>query len=316
MRIFLLFLILINSFIFAEDICQMKIESVEYEPETIRTGEKGFCRIKISGKKLEAEDAQSIKAKDSISFEITDIILDISSNELLVWFVPFNPLEKYLPPFKGRDFIIKNIPVNIKAYAKPADSPPNPPGAVLLPGTRLMLGFFFFLFSFVIFLLYFVKKYYYTKVKRKIHVVSNEIEIKKILFKIRNLSVKDINSDYKSFLAGLSILFRRYLEKRLDNPFMSFTSSELNQKLLLDGVLSSSEGESLKKDLFLLDKIRFSKQTKSVNKYIPGIVFTLKKTVEIIEKNFKKRNREDKKESKKHFKKSGRDFLSGEACDN
>ena len=277
------FLFLVASFFYTEILSAVEIESVKYEPEKIRTGDSVFCRIKISGKKLTSEDAQNIRAEKNISFEVTDIKLNVSSNELLVWFIPFNPLEKYLPAVRGNNFLIDEIPVKITGYAESGDTAPEPPGAVLIPGTRLFLGFAFFLILLLFFSGYWFARYFYNPVKEGVSGFINEMEIKRILSEIKALENRSSSENTEQLFSSLSRLFRTYLEKRLKLPFMPLTSGEITDKLLSEGILSDRMNKILTNSLFCSDRIRFGKADKSLKKCYKEIFGAVEMTVNAVE---------------------------------
>ena len=294
----LVILFLVSS-LYAETFSRLEIESVKYEPEIIRTGDSVFCRIKLSGKKMTPSDAQNIRAEKHISFEVTDIKLNISSNELLIWFIPFNPLEKYLPSVKGEDFVIDKIPVKITGYAEPGDTVPEPPGAVLLPGTRLFFGFVFFLALLLFFLIYWFFRFFYKPFKEGIFGRLREMEIKKILREIRSLK-KDTSEEIdKQLFSRLSRLFREYLEKRLETPFMPLTSGEITDKLVSEGIISERAADHLGNALFCSDRIRFGGKNNSLGSCFSDIAEAVESTADAVEKMTENRAKETARAGKR-----------------
>ena len=306
-KLLLIILVLLSSYIAADAFSGFEFESVKYEPEKIQTGDHVFCRIKLAGKKLTPEDAEKIRAEKHISFELTDIKLNISSNEILIWFIPFNPSEKYLPAVKGSSFIIDNIPVEITGYAGPGDTAPEPPGAVLLPGTRLFFGFVFFLIILFFFLIYCFTRYFYKPVKGGISGFLREMEIRKILSEIRSMKTDHSADDPEQFFSRLSRLFSRYLEKRLNSPYKPLTSSEITDSLSASGILSDSMAELLRKALFCSDRARFGKTDISLKACFSESVEAVVVTVEEVEKY--KNSRQDEKNRSDKTERGGEDAV-------
>ncbi len=281
--IFVLLFLFLSIYLASEDLIKLEYESLEYEPEKFRTGDSVFCRIKVSGMPFNSDDAAGVKAEKSISFEITDIKINISSGEILVWFIPFNPEEKYLPVIRSRSFLLEKVPVEIDGYYSPGDSFPEPPGAVLLPGTRIFLGFIFFIVSLFIFFGYYFARYFYKPVKGGIFAIFREMEIRKILSLLKSLNRGISGKDPVNLCMELSTLFRNYLEKRTSSSFMPLTSREISGKLLVSGWIDLAEAEKLGKTLYLLDRIRFSSRNTTSEAKLSGIVENIISTVDSVE---------------------------------
>ena len=258
----ILFLVYILSALSAAagDLYNMSFDSAEYEPEKLRTGDSVFCRIKLSGQPLNASDAEELSAVESINYEVNDIKLNISSGEILIWFIPFNPDEKYLPVIKSRTFILEKVPVRIERYSSSDDDVPEPPGAVLLPGTRLFFGFAFFIFSLFIFFIYYFIKYFYKPFKKNIHSFFVEAEIRKILSALSLLYSEINKTDPDVFCSSLNRFFKKYLDKRFLITFSAFTSGETADYLSALEILDPDETELLKSLLYSSDRIRFGKK--------------------------------------------------------
>ncbi len=212
-KILFLIFILISLFSFpaaAGDLYDMGFDSAEYEPEEIRTGDPVFCRIKLSGRSLNASDAVELSAVSNISYEVTDLKMNISSGEILIWFIPFNPDEKYLPLIKSRTFILDKVPVQIERYSSSDDDVPEPPGAVLLPGTRLFFGFAFFILSlFIFFILLFYLNIFTDLLKKAFPLFFIETEIKKTLSAFKSLYSEINKADPDVFCSILNRLFKK-----------------------------------------------------------------------------------------------------------
>ncbi len=274
--------------LFIDAIPVVKFESAEFEPETIRTGDNVFCRIRLE-EKADAEKAADISTEKNSSFEIKDIKFNLSGDEILIWFIPFNPLEKHLPVIKTSSFVLEKIPVEITGYAEAGDTVPDPPGPMLIPGTRLFFGFLFFILSFSIFLIYYFIRFFYKPVKSGIGDMLREVEIKKILSAIRSIDKELSLTAPGVFCSRINSLFKQYLEKRLASPFLSLTSAEIADKLLLLKKITPEEAGNLKKSLYISDRIRFSKYDSAARNEIILITDSVISAAETVEKDFRKK---------------------------
>ncbi len=240
---------------FSEELPVFSAESVEFEPEILRTGGNGFCRIKTR-EPLDPLDAQSIEAAADEWFEIREIRLSMVSNEILIWFVPFNPFSRYLPEIKTGRFRLEKIALDIEKTVEPGDRISQPPDAVLIPGTRLYLAFIFFAASSLVFILFYSKKLFYYPLGRKVSEILLEREKKDLLLRMKRLDPGKYTDKPGLFCLHINNLFKNYLERIYCLPFTAYTSCEINGKLRCLGV-DKALVESLEKSLCLSDRIRF-----------------------------------------------------------
>ncbi len=155
---------------------------------------------------------------------------------------------------------------------------------MLLPGTRLILGFMFFLVSLFFFLLYYTIRFYYKPLAGKISEAVNEKEIKKILASIRSMNPENTDNDGVEFCNRINMLFRSYLGKRLTRSFMNMTSGEIIRNLCNSVALNESTADSLEKSLFISDRIRFGKNIPSRHSDLKPVVYGILNSVDAVER--------------------------------
>lgn len=266
-RIIFYLIFVITIPVFSGELPVFHAESVEFEPENVRTGDNVFCRIKVY-EKLSFEDISTIKISNDESFSVTDIHVNAASNEILLWFIPFNPQRRMLPEIKTSRFVVEDIKLEIKGYLEPGDTMPEPPGAVLLPGTRLFFGFTFFIILIFVFFGYYLFRAFYKPVKGGISAIISELELKKILSLLKSIDPAGFKDHPEVYCHKLNSIFKLYLEKKLSSAFLSLTSSEISIKLAECPFIDEAAAEKIKKSLIISDMIRFGKNSYPDNKIL------------------------------------------------
>ena len=249
------------------------ILSYKLNPGSLKTGEKGFVRIKLADD-LISSDKRTISIKNNKWFHIDDIKINHEENEILVWFMPLDSSLSAFPDFKIEDRIYSGIPLSVKSALGNSSSINLPNGKLLLPWTKLLFAAGFTLLVLFLFSFYYVFKIVPQKIKKEVIFRSNAFKRKRLLkkmFKMNSLQEKSKKPDYiKRFIK----LLKEYLEiaAAINTPpacaGVQVDYNMISEEFLLDGgrinptcfttkeIAAAFPGAPLK-ELVFFDSVRF-----------------------------------------------------------
>jgi len=215
-------------------------------PGSPKTGERSFIRIKVADN-LPSADTGAILIKNDQWLHIDDIRINHNENEILIWFIPFDPGIVFFPEFIIEAKIYSGIPLPVQSMLGNEISLNLLGEKVLLPWTRVLFAGIFTLLVLVLFLIYYVIKVVPKKIRKTVISKTNVFKRKSLLKKMaKMISISDRyeKTDYiKKFIK----LLKEYLEIATQKKTTCFTTGEI----------ITAFPQSPSKELIFMDTVRF-----------------------------------------------------------
>ena len=241
-------------------------------PTTIKTGEKGFIRIKLADN-LASLDTKTISIKNNQWFHIDDIKINHDEDEILIWYIPLDSTISSFPDFSIGDRIYSGIPLSVKSRLGNLNKINQLGDKLLLPWTKLLFAAGFALLVLVLFLFYYLIKIVPQKIRKKIILNSNSFKRKQLLKKMSkmasrlnhlnnanqsnqssssslsrsNQSNRKEKTDYIEYIKRFIKLLKNYLEIASGKNATCFTAKEI----------AATFPEAPLKELIFMDSVRF-----------------------------------------------------------
>ncbi|MCL2480123.1 MAG: hypothetical protein FWF38_00270 [Spirochaetaceae bacterium] len=249
MRKIFLFLFILTALSLSQSFSQESrgtILSYTLNPTPLKTGDKGFIRIKLAND-LISSDRGTISIKNNQWFHVEDIKINHEENEILIWFVPLDPALSTFPDFIIGDKIYSGIPLSVKSRLGNSNSLNLLGGKVFLPWTRLLFAAGFTLLVLFLFLFYYVIKIVPRKIRKTVILKSNTFKRKHLLRKMSKMILRLSKYEKTDYIKRFVKLLKEYLEIATSKKTTCFTTKEI--------IAAFPEAPS--KELVFLDFIRF-----------------------------------------------------------
>jgi len=224
--------------------------SYTLNPTSLKTGEKGFIRIKLADN-LKSSDRETISIGNNQWFHIDDIKINHEENEILIWFIPLDSSISGFPEFKIEDKIYSGIPLFVKSRLGNLNSLNLLGGKVLLPWTRFIFAAIFALFISFLFLFYYVIKIVPKKLRKTAILGSSAFKRKRLLKRMSRMILRLGKYEKADYIKRFIKLLKEYLEIATSKKTTCFTTKEI--------ITTFPEAPS--KELVFFDFIRFGNNT-------------------------------------------------------
>jgi len=215
-------------------------------PTLLKTGEKGFIRIRVADN-LTSSDIRRISINNNQWFHINNIEINHSENEILVWFIPFDPAITSFPEFEIGDKIYSGIPISVQSRLGNVNTLNPLGGKVLLPWTRVLFGGVFTLLVIFLFLLYYAIKVVPKKLRKTVALKSNAFKRKFLLRKMSRMIPRLNKYEKTDYIKRFIKLLKEYLEITTSKKTTCFTTREI----------ITAFPEAPCKELIFMDSVRF-----------------------------------------------------------
>ncbi|MCL2294918.1 MAG: hypothetical protein FWC36_08655 [Spirochaetes bacterium] len=215
-------------------------------PTTLRTGEKGFIRIRLADN-ITSSDRGAITVKNNQWFFIEDIKINHNRNEIFIWFIPLDPSVSFFPDFIIEERIYSGIPLVIESRLGNVSTLNPLGGKLLLPWTKLLFAAGFTLLVIFLFLCYYAIKVAPKKIRKTVVLKTNAFKRKYLLRKMSRLASRLSQYEKADYTKRFIQLLKEYLEIATSKKTTCFTTKEI--------VTAFPEAPS--KELVFLDSVRF-----------------------------------------------------------
>ena len=245
-KIFLfLFIFILIAFSYSQEIKPRgTILSYSLSPTSLRTGEKGFIRIKLADN---ISGSAAISVKNNQWFYIDDIKINHSENEIFIWFMPLDPALSFFPDFVIEDKVYSGIPLSIKSRLGDLNTLNHLEGKLLLPWTKLLFAACFTLLVLFLFLCYYGIKVLPKKIRKTAVLKNNAFKRKRLLKKMSKMTYGLNQYEKADYIKRFIKLLKEYLEIATGKKATCFTTTEI----------TTAFPSAPFKELFFLDSVRF-----------------------------------------------------------
>ncbi len=243
----LLFIFILITFSYSQNMeSKGTIVSYTLNPPALKTGEKGFARIRIA-ENFALPESRKFSIRNNQWFHIDDIKINYEENEILVWFMPLDPSITAFPDFKIQNKLYSGIPLTVKSQLGNVNLISLLDEKLLLPWTKLLFAACFTLLILFLSLCYYIVKVVPENI-RKTFILKNAVfKRKQLLKKITKLTNKIKLYEQADYIKQLLKLLKQYLEIVTDKKATCFTTGEMIKEF----------PDAPSKELLFLDSVRF-----------------------------------------------------------